>query len=144
MSDYQSSSHTVWECKYHIVFIPKYRRKTLYGQIRKELQEAFHRLAHQKECRIESGFLMPDHVHMLVSIPPKHSVAQIIGFLKGKTAIYVAHRYGNVRKNFIGQHFWARGYHVSTVGHDEATVRRYIENQEAEDKRNDQQQNLFK
>jgi putative transposase len=115
----------------------------LYGQIRKELQTAFHRLAHQKECRIESGFLMPDHVHMMVSIPPKHSVAQIVGFLKGKTAIHVARRFGNVRKNFIGQHFWARGYHVSTVGYDEAVIRRYIENQEEEDNRLDQQKNLF-
>ena len=143
MSNYSESSHTVWECKYHIVFIPKCRRKTLYGQIRKELQTAFHRLAHQKEGRIESGFLMPDHVHMMVSIPPKHSVAQIVGFLKGKTAIHVARRFGNVRKNFIGQHFWARGYHVSTVGYDEAVIRRYIENQEEEDNRLDQQKNLF-
>ena len=143
MSNYSESSHTVWECKYHIVFIPKCRRKTLYGQIRKELQTSFHRLAHQKECRIESGFLMPDHVHMMVSIPPKHSVAQIVGFLKGKTAIHVARRFGNVRKNFIGQHFWARGYHVSTVGYDEAVIRRYIENQEEEDNRLDQQKNLF-
>ena len=133
-SDFSHQSHTTWNCKYHVVFIPKYRKKLLFGQIRNALKEEFHRLAHQKESRIEEGFLMKDHVHMLLSIPPKYSVAQVVGFLKGKTALYVARRFGNIRKNFVGQHFWARGYFVSTVGRDETVIRRYIQNQEKNDK----------
>ena len=106
----------------------------LYGQIRASLKDELHKLAHQKECKIEKGFLMRDHVHMLISIPPKLSVTQAVGFLKGKTAILMARRFGSIRKNFVGQHFWARGYFVSTVGHDETTVRRYIADQEKNDR----------
>ena len=138
MSDYSKLSHTTWECKYHVVFIPKYRRKTIYGQIRKDLREVFHRLAYQKESKIEEGYLMKDHVHMLLSIPPKYSVSQVVGYMKGKSAIHIAQRYGNIRKNFVGQHFWARGYFVSTVGRDENIIRQYIQNQEATDKMLDQ------
>jgi putative transposase len=138
MDDYQSLNHTRWECKYHVVFIPKCRRKLLFGQLRKELGELFRRLAEQRESKIEEGHLMPDHVHMMISIPPKYSVAQVIGYIKGKSAIHIARTYMDRKRNFVGQSFWARGYFVSTVGRDEAMVREYIQNQEAEDKRLDQ------
>jgi putative transposase len=120
------------------VFIPKCRRKTLYGQLRQYLGEVFRKLAEQKESRVEEGHLMPDHVHMLISIPPKYAVAQVIGFIKGKSAIHLARVYGERKKNFVGENFWARGYLVSTVGRDEKVIRDYIRNQEAEDKRLDQ------
>ena len=138
MDDIQSLNHSVWECKYHVVFIPKCRRKRLYGELRRDLGEVFRRLARQRESNVEEGHLMPDHVHMLISIPPKYSVAQVIGYIKGKSAIHVARTYLNRKRNFVGQHFWARGYFVSTVGRDETTIREYIQRQEAEDKRVDQ------
>jgi putative transposase len=138
MDKFASLSHTAWECKYHVVFIPKCRRKTLYGQLRVHLGEVFRKLASQKESRVEEGHLMADHVHMLLSIPPKHSVSQVVGFIKGKSAIHLARVYGERKRNFVGQHFWARGYFVSTVGRDEAVIREYIKNQEKEDERLDQ------
>jgi putative transposase len=138
MDDFESLSHSKWECKYHVVFIPKYRRRVLYGQLRSHLGEVFHRLARQKESRIEEGHLMSDHVHMLISIPPKSAVCQVIGFIKGKSAIHPARVYGERQRNFTGQHFWARGYVVSTVGRDETTIREYIQHQESEDQRLDQ------
>ena len=138
MKDTGSLSHTKWECKYHVVFIPKYRRKAIYKELRQYLREVFHELARQKECRIKEGHLCSDHVHMLISIPPKYSVSQVVGFLKGKSAIAIARNYGGKRKNFVGQHFWARGYYVSTIGREEATVRQYIQRQEAEDQRVEQ------
>jgi putative transposase len=138
MDEVQSLSHTKWECKYHVVFIPKCRRKTLYGQLRQHLGEVFRNLARQKECRIEEGHLMPDHVHMMISIPPKYSVSQVVGYIKGKSAIHLARTYGERRRNFIGQHFWARGFYVSTVGRDEQVIRDYIKNQEKEDARLEQ------
>ena len=143
MTDYQSLSHTKWECKYHVVFIPKYRRKVLYGHLRQYLGEVFRELARHKESRIEEGHLQPDHVHMLLSIPPKYAVAQVVGYLKGKSAIHIARTYGGRERNFVGEQFWARGYLVSTVGRDEAAIRRYIQEQEAEDKRLEQLK-LFK
>ena len=137
MDDYGSLSHSKWECKYHVVFIPKYRRKTLYGELRQHLGEVFRKLALQKESTVEEGHLMPDHVHMMISIPPKYAVSQVIGFIKGKSAIHLARVSGERKRNFIGQHFWARGYFVSTVGRDEAVIREYIRKQEAEDERID-------
>ena len=134
----ESLSHTKWECKYHVVFIPKYRRKVLYEELRQHLGDVFRKLALQKESRIEEGHLMPDHVHMMISIPPKYAVSQVVGFIKGKSAIHLARTYGERKRNFVGQHFWARGYFVSTVGRDEAAIREYIKNQEQEDKRLDQ------
>ena len=134
----QTLRHTAWECKYHIVWIPKYRKKKLYKELRKYLGEVFRDLASQKECNIIEGHLMSDHVHILISIPPKYAVSQIVGFLKGKSAISIARNYMGRRKNFTGQHFWARGYHVSTVGRDEAMIREYIRNQEKEDQRMEQ------
>ncbi|QGX41117.1 IS200/IS605 family transposase [Permianibacter aggregans] len=138
MDEFESLSHSKWECKYHVVFIPKCRRRTLYKQLRPHLGEIFHKLAARKECRIEEGHVMPDHVHMLISIPPKHAVSQVVGFIKGKSAIHLARVYGERKQNFIGQPFWARGYFVSTVGRDEETIREYIRNQEKEDERLEQ------
>ena len=138
MDEYRSLSHSTWECKYHVVFIPKCRRKKLYGQLRQYLGEVFRRLAEQKESRIEEGHLMPDHVHMMISIPPKYAVSQVVGYIKGKSAIHLAREFGERKRNFVGQHFWARGYFVSTVGRDEAVIRAYIRAQEQEDRRLDQ------
>src|SRR5262245_44427452 len=131
-NNYQSLSHSKWDCKYHVVFVPKYRRKALFGEIRKQLGVIFHELAKQKECQIIEGHLMPDHVHMCITIPPKHSVASVIGFLKGKSAIAVARLQGKER-NFSGEQFWARGYAVSTVGFNEEEILRYIHNQNGSD-----------
>ena len=134
MDEYESLSHTKWECKYHVVFIPKCRRKVLYGKLRQHLGEVFHQLAKQKESRIEEGHLQADHVHMMIAIPPKYAVSNVIGYIKGKSAIL----YGERKRNFVGQHFWARGFFVSTVGRDEATIRAYIKSQEQEDQRLEQ------
>jgi putative transposase len=139
----ETLAHTTWVCKYHVVFIPKYRRKALYGQLRRELGPVFRKLAEQKESRVEEGHLMGDHVHMLLSIPPKYAVSQVVGYMKGKSAIHIARTYLGRRQNYTGQHFWARGFFVSTVGRDETTVREYIRRQEEEDKRLDQL-NLWK
>ena len=138
MDTVESLNHSVWDCKYHVVFIPKCRRKTLYGDLRQYLGEVFRRLAQQKESRIEEGHLLSDHVHMLIAIPPKYAVAQVVGFIKGKSAIHLARVYGERKRNFVGQHFWARGYFVSTVGRDERVIREYIRKQEQEDARLDQ------
>jgi len=143
MYDYNTQQHSVWECKYHIVFVPKYRRKSMYSAIRKDLGLIFKRLVQQKECALEEGKIMPDHVHMLLSIPPKYSVSHVVGFIKGKSAIAIAREYRGRTKNFAGERFWARGYFVSTVGRDEALIRDYIQNQEKEDRRLDQLQ-LFR
>ena len=133
-----SLSHSRWECKYQVVFIPKYRKKALFGQIRRELGEVLKRLAQQKESWIEEGHLMADHVHMMISIPPKYAVSQVIGYIKGKSAIHIARMYSERKRNYVGQHFWARGYFVSIVGRDEAVIREYIRHQEHEDRRIDQ------
>ena len=138
MSQVRSLSHSRWDCQYHIVFIPKYRKKVIFGQIRAELGDVFRRLAEQKESRIEEGNLMIDHVHMLVSIPPKYAVSKVIGYIKGKSAIHIARTYAERKRNFGGQKFWARGYFVSTVGRDEGKIREYIRHQESEDQRIDQ------
>ena len=134
---YQSLSHTKWDCKYHVVFVPKRRRKVLYGSIRKALGGIFHELARQKECTILEGHVMPDHVHMLIMIPPKYAVASVIGFLKGKAAITIARRFSGKARNFAGEHFWARGYAVSTVGFNTEHIRKYIKNQEDEEGKTD-------
>jgi putative transposase len=138
MKVYETLRHTTWECKYHVVFIPKCRRKVLFGQLRGELGVVFRALAEEKESEIIEGHLMPDHVHMMISVPPRYSVSQVVGYMKGKSAIHIARVYAGRRKNFVGQNFWARGYWVSTVGKDEASVRRYIQDQEKEDKRLEQ------
>ena len=143
MPDAKSPAHSVWECKYHIIWIPKCRKKILYGKVAKYLGKIFHELAQQRESRIVEGHLCPDHIPMLIEIPPKYAVAQVVGYIKGKSAIAIARNYMGRQKNFTGQNFWARGYYVSTVGRDEQTIRQYILEQEAEDKRPDRLE-LFK
>ena len=133
MSEYHSLSHSKWNCKYHIVFIPKRRRKIFFGEIRKGIGPIFRELAKQKECNIIEGHLMPDHVHMCIEIPPKHSVASVIGFIKGKSAIMIARQFLQKDRNFVGEHFWARGYAVSTIGFELEMIRKYIREQEAND-----------
>jgi putative transposase len=120
------------------VFIPKYRKKVIYGGIRRHLGEVLRRLAEHRESRVEEGHQMPDHVHMMISIPPKYSVSQVMGYIKGKSAIHIAREFAGRKKSFVGQHFWARGYFVSTVGWDEAVIREYIRTQEKEHRRQDQ------
>ena len=130
---YQSLSHSSWDCKYHVVFVPKFRKKVIYGKIREQLGPVFHELARQKDCTIVEGKLVIDHVHMCISIPPKHAVSSIIGFLKGKSAIAIARSQGK-KRNFSGENFWARGYAVSTIGYDLEAIRKYIREQEDADK----------
>ncbi len=138
MNNAQCLSHSKWECKYHVVWIPKCRKKALYGQLRKHLGEVFHELARQRESKVLEGHLQPDHIHMLISIPPKYAVSQVVGYMKGKSAIHIARTYLGQKKNYNGMHFWARGYFVSTVGTDEEVVRAYIRDQEKEDDRLEQ------
>jgi len=122
MDQLESLSQSVWECKYHVAFLPKCRRRVLYEAIREHLGDVFRRLAEQKESRVVEGHLMSDHVHMLLSIPPKYAVSEVVGYMKGKSAIHLARTYGEQKQNFAGQRFWARGYFVSTVGRDETAI----------------------
>jgi|SRR6056300_814526 putative transposase len=138
MEDYKSLSHTRWQCKYHVVFIPKCRRKKLFGVLRKEIGPVFRRLAEQKGCRIEEGHVMTDHVHFLISIPPKLAVSSVIGYIKGKSAIHIARHFLRRERNYAGQRMWARGFFVDTVGRNTEVIRNYIRNQEKEDVRLDQ------
>jgi putative transposase len=138
MEEYQSLSHTKWDCKYHVVFIPKRRKKRVFGVLRRYLGEVLHELASHKESKIVEGHLMKDHEHLCISIPPKYAVSNVIGYIKGKSAIHIARKFGARQKNFTGEHFGARGYFVSTVGLGENMVRAYIRNQGDEDERYDQ------
>lgn len=138
MDKTESLNHTKWDCKYHVVFKPKGRRKVLYRQLREHLGEVFRGLAHHKESRIEEGHLMAVHVHMMIAIPPKYAVSNVVGYIKGKSAIHLARVYAERKRNFTGQSFWARGYFVSTVGRDEELIRKYIREQEREDERLEQ------
>ena len=138
MRDYQSLAHTTWDCKYPIVFIPKRRKKVIFGMIRKHLGKVLRELAEQKNCQIVEGHLMPDHVHMCISIPSEYSVSYVVGYIKGKSAISIARKFMGRSRNFTGESFWARGYFVSTVGLDEEMVREYIRHQEKEDEHYDQ------
>ena len=138
MKDYQSLSHTRWDCKYHVVFIPKKRKKKIFGALRRHLGEIFRELAKRMDSAVVEGHLMSDHVHICLSIPPKYSVSNVVGYIKGKSAIAIARHFGGRERNFTGEVFWARGYFVSTVGLDEEMVREYIRNQEREDERYDQ------
>jgi putative transposase len=139
MHEWESLSHVRWDCKYHIVIVPKYRQKVLYSKLKRDLGEILRDLCRQKGVDLLEGHLMDDHVHMCLRVPPKHSIAFVISFLKGKSAVRIHRAGGN--KRVTGLHFWARGYCVSTVGLDEATVRQYIREQEKVEK---QQLNLFK
>ncbi len=129
MHEWQSQSHVRWDCKYHVVIVPKCRRKLLYGKLRKQIGGILRDLCQQKGIELVEGHAMPDHVHLCLSIPPKYSVAYTIGFLKGKSAIRIHRQYEQDRRVW-GKHFWAEGYCVSTVGLDEAQIRRYIQEQE--------------
>ena len=134
MHEWQSLSHVRWECKYHIVIIPKYRKRMLYGKLKKHVGEVIREVCRQRGIELVEGHLMPDHIHMCVSIPPKHSVAFAIGFIKGKSAVRI-HRQILGKKKVTGLHFWSRGYCVSTVGLNEETIRKHIREQEALEKR---------
>ena len=155
MTNYRSLNHSKWACQYHVVFIPKYRKKAIYGSLRRHLGQVLRELARQRESDVEEGHLLADHVHMMVSIPPKYSVAQVIGYIKGKSAIYIAREsfvgrtsgfeaiyiareFAGQSRSFVGQHFWVRGYFVSTLGLDERAIRAYIRAQEQEDRRQEQ------
>ncbi len=128
-----SLAHTKWMCKYHIVFSPKYRRKVIYNQIRKDIGEILRTLCQYKGIEIHEGHLMPNHVHLLVSIPPKYSVSSVMGYLKGKSALMIFERHANLKYKYGNRHFWCEGYYVSTVGLNEETIRKYIEEQEQRD-----------
>ncbi len=128
-----SLSHTRWMCKYHIVFTPKYRRKAIYGQYRESIKEILKDLCRYKGVEIIEGQMMPDHVQMLVSIPPKISVSSFMGYLKGKSALLIFDKHANLKYKYGNRHFWAEGYYVSTVGLNEATIKKYIEEQETHD-----------
>lgn len=130
MTTYESLNHSKWDCKYHVVFIPKCRKKALYGKIRKYLGTVFHELVLQRGSKILEGYIVQDHVHMLIKIPPKYAVSEVIGYIKGKSAIAVARQFGDRKRNFNGERLWARGYAVSTVGFEEGQIREYIRNQE--------------
>ncbi len=143
MSNYESLSHSKWDCTYHVVFVPKGRKRELYGKIRAYLKTAFHELARQRESKIEKGSLVQDHVHMMIRIPPKYSVAEVVGYMKGKSAIAVARQFGGRKRNFNGERFWARGYAVSTVGFEEAQIRKYIENQKQLEGRGEEEDGEF-
>ena len=137
MTHSRSLNHTKWHCQYHVVFIPKYRKKAIDGQLRAYLGDVFRQLARHRESQVEEGHLLAGHVHLLVSIPPKYSVSQVIGYIKGKSAIQIAREFADRGRNFAGQHFWARGYFVSMVGRDEGVIRAYIQQQKREDQRLD-------
>ena len=138
MNVLKSLSHSRWDCKYHVVFVPKGRKKALYGKIREYLKQVFHELARQRGSEIVEGHMCGDHVHMCISIPPKYAVSEVVGYLKGKSAIAVARQFGGRQKNFSGERFWARGYAVSTVGFELDKIRYYIRRQEHEDHEHEQ------
>ncbi len=143
MKSYDKLNHTKWECKYHLVFIPKYRKKLIYGKLKEQLGPVLRDLVARSGAQLEEGHLMPDHVHMLITVPPKYRVSDVVGFVKGKSAIFIARNFVGRLKNYTGFNFWARGYFITTVGRDETVIREYIRNQEKEDQRLEQL-NLFK
>jgi putative transposase len=138
MREWESQSHVRWYCRYHVVFAPKYRKKAIFGNLRKDIGRMLRKLCEENKIELVEGHAMVDHVHLMLSIPPKFSVANTVGFLKGKSAIRIHREYFNRPRNFTGMHFWAKGYCVSTVGLDERTIREYIQHQEREEKREEQ------
>ncbi len=126
---YENLSHSKWDCTYHIVFIPKCRKKELYGKVRKFLGSVFHELAGQRRSKIVEGHMVQDHVHMMIQIPPKYAIAEVVGYIKGKSAIAVARQFGGRKRNFNGEKLWARGYAVSTVGFEKEQGQKYVKNQ---------------
>jgi putative transposase len=137
----KSLSHTVWECKYHIVWVPKKRRKIIYGKLRKELGTILRRLCEYKKVEVLEGKLCIDHVHVCLAIPPKYAVSTIVGYLKGKSAMITFEKYSRLKRNFKGHSFWARGYYVSTVGLDEGKIRKYIQDQDTNESIEDKYDN---
>ena len=137
MREWQSLAHVKWECKYHVVIVPKYRRKTMFGHVRKRIGKLLQQLCRQQEIGLIEGHVMPDHIHMLLSIPPKFSVAKVVGYLKGKSAIQIHREALNVKQGFTGKHFWSRGYCASTIGLDEQVIRAYVRSQEESDRQED-------
>jgi len=140
---YESLSHSKWNCKYHLVFVPKFRKKVLYGKIRKFLGPVFRELASQRNCSILEGHMVQDHVHMLIKIPPKYAIAEIVGYIKGKSAIAVARQFSGRKRNFNGEKFWARGYAVSTVGFNELEITNYVKHQQQLDGRGSEEKGNF-
>ena len=138
MREWESQSHVKWYCRYHVVFAPKYRKRMIYGTLRRDMGSILRKLCEQNNIELVEGHAMPDHVHLMLSVPPKLSVANTVGFLKGKSAIRIHREYLGRQKNFTGFHFWAKGYCVSTVGLDEQTIRDYIRHQEEHEKREEQ------
>jgi putative transposase len=138
MKDWRSLAHVKWDCQYHVVIVPKYRRKAFYGKLRRKVGEILRELCQQKEVEIVEGNAMPDHIHMLLRIPPKYSVAMTLGYLKGKSSVRIHRELMGTKGTLFGRKFWARGYCVSTVGLDEDQIREYIQRQEESDKKLDQ------
>ena|SRR6266571_5626016 len=138
MREWQSLSHVRWYCRYHVVFVPKYRKRAIFGSLRKAIGGMLRQLCEQEGVELVEGHALPDHVHLCLSIPPKYSVANTVGFLKGKAAIRIHREFLGRERNFTGYHFWARGYCVSTLGLDEQVIREYIRNQEEDEKRQEQ------
>jgi len=138
MREWQSLSHVRWYCRYHVVFVPKYRKRAIFGSLRKAIGGILRQLCEQEGVELVEGHALPDHVHLCLSIPPKYSVANTVGFLKGKAAIRIHREFLGRERNFTGYHFWARGYCVSTLGLDEQVIREYIRNQEEDEKRQEQ------
>ena len=138
MKEWQSQAHVKWECKYHVVIVPKYRKKAIFGKLRQEIGKMLRQLCRQKGIELLEGHALVDHVHLLLSVPPRYSIAMTVGYLKGKSAVRIHRDYGKARGTLLGRSFWSRGYCVSTVGFDEASVRRYIQEQEEREKREDQ------
>ncbi|EPI05698.1 transposase-like protein [Enterococcus faecalis RP2S-4] len=133
-NDDKSLAHTRWNCKYHLVFTPKYRRKVIYGQWRRDIGKILRKLCEMKEVEIIEAHAMPDHIHMLVRIPPKLSVSGFMGFLKGRSAVIIHERHANLKYNYGNRSFWSKGHYVSTVGLNQKTIAKYIREQEAEDR----------
>jgi putative transposase len=144
IQEYERLSHSVWDCKYHLVFIPKYRKKVLFGALKNQIGPVLRKLAEQKGCKVLEGHIVIDHVHMLITIPPKYRISDVVGYIKGKSAIYIARNFRGKERNFTGENFWARGYFISTVGRDEQVIREYIKNQEKEDIRQDELKLTFR
>ena len=133
-NDDKSLAHTRWNCKYHIVLTPKYRRKVIYGKLRQDIGKILRKLCERKKVEIIEAHVMPDHIHLLVRIPPKLSVSSFMGYLKGRSAVIIHERHGNLKYNYGNRSFWAKGYYVSTVGFNQKTIAKYIREQEAEDR----------
>lgn len=137
-NDTFSLAHTTWKCQYHIVFTPKYHRKVIYNTLKVDIGKILRELCRRKSVEIIEAHAMPDHIHMLVSIPPNETVSSFMGYLKGKSTMIIFERYGNLKYKYGNRHFWSRGYYVSTVGHNKQAVQKYIQNQQKEDLISDQ------